>query len=118
MNTRALHQIAFKALSVLPLVWLGALYLFTLACTIQLGHLPVPSLDDPKYFDLDLWYAAVWFGFIPLLSSPALWGIALWFSLKHATFSRTYCLLFVAGALLCTVQILFDPLRIIEWILD
>lgn len=118
MNINSINEKIFKVLSILPLLWIGTLYLFTLACTISLGHFPVPSFDDPKYIGFDLLYYIVWYGFILTLFSPILWIVSLIFLLKNKSFLRKYFFLFILGVIISACQILFDPFEILNWYLD
>ena len=121
MMNRA-HQInhlLFRLTSVLPLGWMLTLYLFTFAGTIQLGHFPVPSLNDPKNLELDVLYHIVFFGFVVTFFGIFLWiagFLASVFCFGHSL--KRYTMVFIAGLSLMLIQIFIDPFQIIYWYLD
>ena len=108
----------FKAISYLPLWYIGSLYLFALAATLVLGHYPVCSTNDPKSLGLSPLYLLVmlfqWLGYYWVLLWPVVLGATILLKLPW----KRPVLVFGIGLTLVGVQFLFDPLLTLCWYAD
>lgn len=117
-KVKRISQLSFKIFSLLPLTWILALYLFTFSCTIELGHFPISSLNDPKGIGLKIFYQIVWFGFFPVFFGSLLWIVNLIVSIFYKTISFKYLMIFIIGMSILLIQVIFDPFQILNWYLD
>lgn len=104
-----------------PLALIVSLLAAWLTAWAMLGHLPRPSLDDPKYigWQVDISYTIAG---ILLIGCPAaaLVGLMIECIAEHGSwFVRVAsCLMFV-GLWTATIYLLrWDPFRIVEWFFD
>jgi hypothetical protein len=115
---RDLLRRTFHGLSFLPLAFLFALYLFALAATLQLGHFPRCSTDDPKYLGLGFFYHLVWPLAATTFYSAPVW-LVLWIrKLMAKQRARREVLLYALGWLLVLVQLVLDPFSTLCWYAD
>lgn len=113
------NQFIFKVCSVIPVLWLLSLYTFVIACTIELDHFPIPSLDDPKYLGLNLLYSIVFFGMIACFYCIILWGFSYLIArFYYKQVLKKYTILFFIGFGLLLIQLFIDPYQIMYWYLD
>jgi len=105
----------------LATVPLQSVYFSWLVAWISLGHQPRPNLDDPKYINLAVSTAVVISGLF-LVSIPAL-AIGLP-TLQIASAGRSHAARIVYAAvtfsILAGIVMMFrwDPLDVIEWLMD
>jgi len=98
-------------------------YLAWAAGRFELGHWPVPSLDDPKYIgglvDVTYWIvSATLFGFPVCVISI---GFLLLWSFSRVPERKSYAFYSLAGLVLLLVMVAFmrwDPHRVVEWYFD
>lgn len=106
------------ALSAAALVWLCLLYSFACLCWYKLGHFPIPSVDDPKFIGFYPLYVLVILGGLVAFSSMVFWLIALPFTLRNKLLNGWNTTLFLTGAFLLLAQLIYDPLHILDWLID
>lgn len=107
-----------NGLGAVPIVWLGILYLFTVLCWINLGHFPIPSLNDPK----GLGHAPLRFlsivGMLPVITTIATWLLLLPLTIQHKLLTKRGVVIMVIGSTIALIQLFLDPFNIILWLLD
>ncbi len=115
-------QRASGLLASLPALWLALLALFTLAVTVQQGHVPTFSNPDPKDTGLLvlLYYPLIALLPIVLASLPLSFLLALlayWPRFPLAP-QRGAILLYLSGLALFLVLIPGDAWGLVTWLLD
>jgi hypothetical protein len=116
------RQGAYQLLAALPALWLTLLALFTLAVTVQQGHVPFYGHPDPKDTGplLLLYYPVL------LLLPFVLASLPVSFLLTLLTFWARFPLaprwgatiLYLLGLVLFLLLIPGDPAGLVEWLLD
>jgi len=116
-----LHVLYFF-LTYSPILWLVLFISFAMRATIKLGHLPIPSINDPKDLDFDIHHNLIWFLAVGIFS--VLIPIWIFFTIfinkkeKHAINLKRYIFSFSAGIVLLLSFIYFDPYYLLEWFAD
>lgn len=100
------------------MVWLILLYSFTISAWISLGHFPIPSIDDPKYLNLDLLYCSVWYVFPIVMINIPIWIVFLIILIISNKANTNFIVTFMVGSIIILVQVFLDPFNIIYWYLD
>ncbi|MBL4704038.1 MAG: hypothetical protein JKY54_05930 [Flavobacteriales bacterium] len=118
MTFERINTYSFKLISFLPIIWILSLYLFLVSCIIDLGHYPVPSLNDPKGIGSEFLYGFVWFGFLALFYGSILWAVNLIIGIFYKKISKKHLIIFSIGLIIVFIQILLDPGNVIYWYLD
>jgi|GEM_PF-2844570 len=115
-------QRVYQLLASLPALWLVLLGLFTLAVTVQQGHVPYFSNPDPKDTGplMALYYPVI--GLLPvvLASLPIsllLTLLAYWRRFPLVP-KRGFTLLALLGLALFLLLVPGDPWGLVEWLLD
>ena len=107
-----------NSLSAVPLGWVVILYVFTALCWIELGHFPVPSLNDPK----DIGYAPIYFlaiiGMLPVITIIFAWVLLLPLTIRRKLITKKGLVLMLIGSAVALTQLFLDPFNLIEWLLD
>lgn len=111
-------------LAAYPLFLLASLYGQWSLSSIMLGHLPRPSLDDPKYISVANWMHPVTMiailGFVPA-SFVALLVNALYLAVNRFE-ARVHFVLHIVAAMslwIAPLVILYwDPLKVMDWWMD
>ena len=104
-----------------PTVLVAALYGTWLVAWLVLGHMPRPSIDDPKYISVTVDVAYVFAGLL-LVGFPAaaIIGIAMQLSVAQRSWlRRLFCsavLIVVWGFAIAFLR--WDPLLVMEWYMD
>lgn len=102
----------------LPWVTIAALYLFAGAATYELGHWPIPSRDDPKYIDMDVFYHAVAYGAVAMVwTVPLVLVAGVVLRLKRVPV-RSGLLMLLTGWCAVLIQLFLDPGRLFIWYMD
>ena len=114
----SLARSLFVVLSSMPLLFLGALYFFALVATVQLGHYPICSRDDPKSLGLDLLHEMVGLLAPVTLYSVPVWLIFLGVQVIRGLPWRRPTALFLIGWGLIVVQVILDPFQTMCWYAD
>lgn len=109
---------SFLMVSTIPLLQMGALYTFALAATIELGHYPSCSINDPKSIGLEpFYYLVILLSLITCYSVPG-WLILLVLQLYRKLPWKKPLVLFCTGWTLILVQFFLDPFRTLCWLMD
>jgi hypothetical protein len=104
-----------------PMAMLGAFYVTWLAAWVTLGHMPRPSLDDPKGIGLlvDIPY---WIVGLMLMGCPAagVSGVVLQLAASGLPWSRRFLLALLLVCLwMAVIAVLrWDPLSVVVWYFD
>lgn len=107
-----------NGLSAMPIIWVGILYLFTALCSLELGHLPVPSLNDPKGFGYEpLYYLSV-IGMLSVVVLVFAWLVLLPLTIQQKFLSKKGVIIMVVGSTIALIQLFADPFNLIDWLLD
>lgn len=111
----------YAFVSYFPLLWFTLFISFAIRATIALGHVPIPSLNDPKDLGFYFHHNLVWVLFFGMTIVFPIW-IFLTIFLKVNN-PRTANLLKHVLIFTCTmiVLILFrhvDPFHLMEWFAD
>ena len=120
LTARAIWWLAFFA-SLYPALLIAAFYGTWLIASLILGHMPRPSLDDPKSIGLavDIPYL---FTAMLLLGFPvaAVLGVAIQLSVAHRSWLRRLlrCAVLVAVWASTILFLQWDPLLVVEWYFD
>jgi len=118
MSIKTLNTHFFKITSLLPILWISSLYIFLVSCIIDLGHYPIPSINDPKGIGIIWLLYVVWLGFQVVFCASILWLINLVIGIYTKSVSKKYLLIFVFGLTVCLIQIFFDPGNVFIWFMD
>jgi hypothetical protein len=105
-----------------PLVWIAIFYAFVLRATNFLGHLPIPSINDPKDIGSYIHYGLIHISYFVLIGII----IPVWCFMTFVRNSRNrlgikveiHSFYFVAGLALLFVLCRSDPGRMFEWFAD
>lgn len=105
-----------------PLIWVVLFISFSIRATIKLGHLPVPSFDDPKDLGMGIHFALVWLLFIFSLYFIALFWLVMTIIAKLKKRADFHLLrntiIFFSGVIIMWCLLYFDPYRLITWFAD
>lgn len=102
----------------LPWLAIGSLYLFAGAAAYELGHWPIPSLNDPKCVDMDVFYHAVAYSAIAMVWSVPLVPVAgVVLGLKRVPV-RKGLLILLTGWCAVWIQLALDPGKLFIWYVD
>lgn len=106
--------------SLYPLFWMLLLYSFYFSAWIQLGHPPIPSLNDPKFLGIisTVFYPSVGSLFLVVLANFVVWCILYFMALLDKAWSWIQLSIFIIGCTLVFIQGYYDPFQIIDWYLD
>jgi hypothetical protein len=115
---KKIGQYFIKVISWVPSVWLFILYVFTVLCWIELGHFPIPSLNDPKDIGFLPFHVASVVGLFLAFYSIALWLLLLPLSIKFTLLNKNYIILMSISSLISMIHFFIDPWNIIVWLLD
>lgn len=105
-------------ISLIPLAWIGCLYLFAILCRLKLGHFPIPSLDDPKYIGFSPLYFLTMAGMFLAQFAVAAWVLFLPLTIRFKLLTKTNVAVMIAGASAVLIQLIADPFNLIMWLLD
>ena len=100
------------------MIFLGSLYIFALVATVQLGHYPICSGNDPKSLGLDPLYMLVGLLHPVTFYSVPGWLILLGLQLLRKKPWRRPTGAFLFGWILILVQFILDPFQTMCWYLD
>ncbi len=118
MTFETINARVFKLTAYAPIIWIVSLYLFLLSCILDLGHYPVPSMNDPKGIGLPILYNLVWYGFFAYFYGTILGLINIIISLYYKRIAIQQLFIFCIGLIICMVQVVLDPGQILYWYLD
>jgi uncharacterized membrane protein len=118
MTLKITNYNLFKLTSYLPFIWVISLYIFLGTVIINLGHYPIPSLNDPKELGLNFLYYTVWLLYFVFMVGSILWVITLIIGINQKSYSKKHLIIFTVGFALCLAQIVLDPGLVIYWFID
>jgi hypothetical protein len=102
----------------LPTTGLIALYAFTLVASLELGHFPVPSTNDPKYLHCNVMYHSVWLLFLlNIVIVPFHVFLVAQCYFRKLPILRSVAI-YLLGWGLGILQLLADPFQMVYWYLD
>jgi len=102
----------------LPWVTIASLYLFAGVAAFELGHWPIPSRDDPKYIDVQVFYHAVAYCAVTMVWSVPIVLAAGVVLLRKRIPVRKGLLILLTGWAAILVQLFLDPGRLFIWYVD
>lgn len=118
MNYKDFNSYLFKITSFIPIIWISSLYLFVITCIIELGHFPIPSMNDPKGIGLSFLYTLIGIGMFALIFGSILWLINLSIEIYLKRVSKKHLIIFSIGIVISLIQIFYDPGQLIYWYMD
>ena len=108
----------FNISTFIPIICLIAFFLPVLHVSLILGHLPRPSMDDPKFFNYS--YMNMIIPFIINLINPPIWAIIVFLKRKDGQKLNRNLIIYITSVIVFLIIFYFDPfdIHIIEWYLD
>ena len=105
-----------------PFVWVVLFITFAIRATIKLGHLPVPSLDDPKDLGFEIHFVLVWLLLVGFLYFVAIFWIVMTIIAKLKKRTDFYLvrntIIFSIGVIMMFCLLYIDPYHLVTWFAD
>lgn len=118
MKNNIFINIIYTISSFLPLINLLLLYTFFLRATFKLGHLPIPSIDDPKDLNMDIHHISIYLVYLLNFLNIFFWFLLSGFFTKQPKKINKNAMIFFTGIIISLIQLFIDPFKIVYWFLD
>ena len=105
-------------ITIIPLFWIGLVYLFMILFYFEHKRLPIPSFDDPKNESSTFLYLIIASGFFIALLSYFYSIIEILRNIKNQEIKLSRKIIIVISIMLFTIQLKYDPFSLILWIGD
>ena len=118
MTFRAFNTYSFKINSFVPLLSMAVLCSFLVSYILDLGHYPLPSINDPKEMGSRFLYDLSGIGIFAFFICSTLWLMNLIVGIYYREVSLKHLIIFLIGLMVWVIQIVYDPGQIIYWYFD
>ena len=118
MTLKSINEALFKVTSLFPIIWISTLYLFLFTCIVDLGHYPIPTVNDPYGIGSGFLYGIAWIGFFAVVFGSICWWINLIIAAYYQSIPLKHLFLFIIGISACLMQVIYDPGSVLFWFLD